>query len=227
MKPMKIRIQESIASVTFLRHGNAAKALAGQSDSLRELTPLGLRQAQALADKLKRFAPDGGYNVVMSSPLERAMKTTLYAACIPPKACPAFGISDDLEHPLNQMFIELMYAPLTTYLQHELGFHLREWGDKALEAVVLAAEDFKAEHGEKAHMVFGGHAVMQPMAALALLEALGVPALDIPDVILNKNLGEAQALGIVVGEDERDFGFLHIVPIMQHAPAEACTPVAA
>lgn len=227
MNNLKARIIASIAVIYLARHGKAGAAAAGRPDSERQLNETGTRQAHGLRQSIERLSPDG-FDIIGSSPLDRAMKTTEIVTGILPTPFPAFGVSDDKGDPLNVMFAELAYAPLyanspdkPSYLAHTLAQHLHDWAENAVESLVVAAEEHKRQTGQRANMFVGGHAVMQPMVALKLAEALGGGADQAPDFIRFENMGEAETICLQVSDDGQ-FEFAHIKPdtdVVMHATA--------
>ena len=65
-------------TIYILRHGDAGDPLPGPDDDLRELTAKGRAQARAAGSLLERI--EAGIEVLLSSPLPRALQTAQIAA---------------------------------------------------------------------------------------------------------------------------------------------------
>ncbi len=192
----KNRVIDEINSLTVVRHANTLKARGGQSDAKRALSVDGLLQSVVLRDAMLS-ADIADWDVVLSSPLIRAMHTTLIVAGNIPETMEFFGISTDPNLPLNIMFKEQGYVPLIGtpdrpgYFNHYLGEHVKKWGREGLK--VLLARSMQEENC--ANILVGGHAVCSSVLVWALFEALGYEA---PECVTHVCLGEAQAIHVEI-----------------------------
>ena len=181
-----------LGTLVLARHSQAIKAKPGQKDSARRLTELGMKQAEGLAHEVGNI----DFGLVVSSPLQRAMYTTELATCYAPVPLKELGVdADDEKDPINIMFNQLGYAPLSAYFEHELAEHLKNWACTAAAAVLEVAESKAAEVGRPINMFVGGHAVSQNALLWAIAELIGEDANTsiITNMALNTQLGEAHA----------------------------------
>lgn len=177
------------------RHGNAPK-VEGVADNDRQLGEKGLAQA---ADAAKRFEPMF-VDLVFASALPRAQQTASIVTGAPRDKIiilESYTIGEDPKDPLNVMFSELVYSPLSEYFKHELAEHLKEYGRRLLAELV---EKTEAAGLEKASVFVGGHAVTHPALVWAIGEVLaneGVPfGEQLKEAMLEINLGEAQIVAV-------------------------------
>lgn len=191
---MKDQILSTIASITILRHGNAAKAAEGQADSTRALTEKGARQAKALGQALEGYEMD----FVLSSPYLRAEDTVNIVTGVIPITLDILGIDENPENPLNVMFKDLAYSPLIGdqgkmgYYEHALGSYLKTWARASVEAIIRNVQSSKID---ALHLVVGNHAVMSNALIDEICKALGHSS---PECVTHYNLGEAQALRLTI-----------------------------
>lgn len=179
-----------ITTLILVRHGKAPKTSPEQRDWDRALSEIGTEQSKKLGVKIAGIK----FDHVVCSPLPRAVQTIEIATdyrytitIIGSLACPTDGV-----HPIDRMFNQLGYKPLSDYFAHELGDHLKIWGRTALERVLDAL-------GEKPNQIVlvGGHAVLQNALGWALCEAVHKDTSIAGDVatefILETSLGECEA----------------------------------
>lgn len=183
------RIIALIITLVLARHGKAPKISPTQKDEDRTLNELGFEQAKKLAAKIG----DTEFDSVLCSPLLRAHETIMIAVnsrtkikTVPELTCPTDGV-----HPIDRMFNQLGYKPLSDYFAHELGDHLKTWGRTALEKVLDAL-------GEKPSqtVLVGGHAILQNALGWAICEALTEAKADAEKaraMVLTVSLGEGEA----------------------------------
>lgn len=157
----------TVYTITLVRHAKAPKTSPDQKDEDRVLNQVGLEQAARLGVKLRGMGMNS--NAVLSSPLIRAVET-LRIATGNQKAIttvPALTCATGPDSPIDIMFNELGYVPMTKYFEHPLGEHLKEWGRTALEAVIGALEPKPNQE-----VLVGGHAVLQNALLWAIFETL-------------------------------------------------------
>ena len=191
-------IDHAIVSVTAARHGKAAKVNPTDTDAQRQLNELGLKQAASLYRSLKGLPID----VVVSSPLPRAMGTAQIATGRAPTPVEALGVDPNPELPVNIMFEALMYSPLIgekAYFNHELAEHLKNWGRTALKELIAIAVQLREETGKPVHMMAFGHAVCSNILIWAIYEALGQEE-KVPKSVTHVNLDEACALRLEIND---------------------------
>lgn len=143
-------------TITFVRH---AKADPAKIDSQRMLSEKGREQAAALREKLG--APV--FDLVLASSAQRTMSTAaIVAGCEEGQVFPVDLMYPDPEKPegkpLDKLFNELGYAPLTTYFTHLGGYLVRQHGKevwKLLQGMI----------GDAENVLVVGHAVLLPAAA--------------------------------------------------------------
>ena len=195
--PRGERIAALITTLVLARHGKAPKTSPDQRDEDRVLNELGTTQANKLAAKIGHIQ----FDRVLSSPLKRAVDTTEIATgqkctvtIIPELTCPTDGV-----HPIDKMFNELGYKPMSDYFAHPLGGHLKVWGRVALEKVLDALGDKPNQT-----VLVGGHAVLQNALGWAfcaeLVEADVAIAPDAMDCVLATSLGECEAFSLSLCE---------------------------
>ncbi len=182
----------------FGRHGSALKATPGQEDHARELSPKGEAQVASIAQQLAGEK----FDVVVASRAERARRTAHIATCC---CCDledigtieAFVISEDSKEPLNVMFAQLVYAPISEYHKHELAEYLHDMGSAAVGQIVEHTAAVKTSTSMRVFV--GGHAVFHPQTVYALASILEndvCEATRLKNFARNLNLGEAEVIVI-------------------------------
>ena len=184
-----------VAKLVLARHGKATSAQPGQRDATRQLTELGQKQAAALSLEL---GEGNWFDVVVSSPLDRAMETTKLATLQTVTPVQELGVNDNADDPINIMFGKLGYAPLSAYFQHELSPALKEWARAAIIRVLELAEREAVELGRPVQVFIGGHAVCTNALIWALCELIDDDEMcgQMKNIALEAQLGEAHAVVI-------------------------------
>ena len=186
------RVVQWVRSLFLLRHTKAVKVNSTDRDDDRQLNELGIAQAQKLAAKIDIV----DFDTVLSSPLIRVHQTLKIAigGDYEVQSLPELTCATGDGNPIDVMFNELGYSPMTKYLEHPLGEHLKVWGETALESVLKWLPD---ERRQQTVMV-GGHAVLQNALGLAfcqVLEGFG-NCEETKAYILNTPLGEGEVFKI-------------------------------
>lgn len=156
---------QTVQSIVLVRHAKAPKINQTDMDDDRVVNQLGHDQAKKLGLKMQTY----DFDVMLSSPLQRVKQTLSIATNgrnpiieVPELTC---AVGDG--NPIDVMFNELGYVPMSKYLEHSLGDHLKVWGRTALEAVVSKLEVRSCQQ-----VLVGGHAVLQNALTWAIAEAL-------------------------------------------------------
>lgn len=188
-------IRDCFLSLDLARHGNSVKNTNGQPDAERMLSSQGIIQAHLISAQLVT-----AYDLVASSGVLRAETTTqIMTGYNYPTVIKAMTLcAEDMEDPLNVMFMDLGYASLKTYFNHKLGERLKQWSFTALAAIMQETR-VVAPLG-CADVFVGGHAVCQPGIAWAIgtiLREESVPGgndLEEAMIELSPGLGEAEVI---------------------------------
>lgn len=204
-----------ISKICFLRHGNTGKVQKNGQDRERVLTDLGKEQAtQAGVSFGEGLGPF--YPVTLVSPVSRTVETAKLfleasnAAADSTTLKPADALYDGTMQPEgSRLFRKLGYAPLSDYLDNNndnadkqaarvvLGEYARTAVSELLQ--VIPAESTVettrtaavAQQDSNYTLLFVGHAVYLPAAALAVASLAGCDQPSI-DLLLSRSTQEAE-----------------------------------
>ena len=191
--------------VVFIRHANTCSAAeAGGDDFARTLSDKGHEQCKAGLERTAPAlaAPPLGMRenpVVVSSSAGRCIETARRMLGGAPRVIACSALYDGTCQPeCSALFARHGYAPLRPYLADAEGAALLDaYATKALDEVALLMGRADAEKAAGEPWVICCHAVYTNRLALALGQALGLPAAQC-DVPLDTNLQETD--GFVVSE---------------------------
>lgn len=187
------RFVSLVKTIVLVRHAKAPKMFPDQKDEDRMVNQTGHDQAKALGLVLKMFE----FDIVLSSPLKRVQQTISIATDgrylvteVPELNCPPKS------SPVDIMFAELGYEPMSRYFEHPLGEHLKDYGRNAFAAVMRHLPE-----SPPLAVLVGGHAVLQNALGWAICEALEsrFSVREPLEMVLNTSLGDGEAFRIIPG----------------------------
>lgn len=183
--------------ILLVRHGQAKVVNEGDPEESRVLTQTGREQAKNLA---RRLGENFDVDHVITSGLIRTRQTAEEIVGAPGVKTAELGAlyqlpDEEARQQCLQMFLELKYSPLGTYLAHEHGQTVRRFGEVGARALIDEIIDSGNNDQHRKVMVVG-HAVLLPAILMSLC-----PETRLAESMLSINLAECQAVSVILGED--------------------------